>query len=206
MGHKLDSIEAANKKRAAGRDKPRPAGQVNAGAQAWQRASDQEWLGRFPRDKPTPERLTHSRMSWSEDGWTVKVTDQMPDCVLRMRAAGTLSNAQVKAAECLIRDHMLGYESGIGAIRLEPRVDGGGAEPGDVEDAVLDARTRYACAKAKCPAPIWEVVKGVLIDGAHLTVAGSYTKRFSSAQSRQKSAATILGVGLLILSEAYGLT
>ena len=160
----------------------------------------------YPREAPKAERMAKGRGVWSKDGITARVSPELPSCILRMRRNGTLSTAQVKGAEKLIADHITAWESGVRGTNYQERVDGGSYSEGDVEAAILDARVRYAGAKAACPAAVWEVVSSVLFLGADLTASGSYLKRFSGARSRKTAASAILGVGLVSIADYYGLT
>ncbi len=168
--------------------------------------TEAEKLAALPRAKPGMDRVRHSRRWSSRDGITVRVSVELPPTILRMRAKGMLTADQVRAAEMLIADYERGYASGMGSVQYRERVDGGGAGSDYVAAAVLSARARYDEALAGLPGPIAEVVVGVLVRGAVLTEAGQYSQRYSQPHSRRVCASTMLGIGLMILAENYGLT
>jgi len=169
--------------------------------------TEAELLSDLPRAKPEMDRVKHSRNWRAGDGVTVKLSPSLPSSILRMYKARTLTAAQCRAAEIFIADHDQGYGSGIATTQFKERVQGGGIAGDHVSASVIDARARHNSARDVMAAKsIMDVVVGVLINGVVLTAAGDYSKRYSRAESRRTCASTLLGVGLLILSEHYGLT
>ncbi|RKQ68958.1 hypothetical protein DES40_1734 [Litorimonas taeanensis] len=165
-------------------------------------------LSGLPRSGPTVERIvgSGSLVSVSRFG-TVRLTESLPTTLVRMRAKGSLSDADLKAAAWLIAVHDRGFGSTMRSVKYEERTSGGGGAGADRAMAArVQAQENWEWAMGMLIPEVRQAVVAVVINGATLTGIDGFIGAYSKAEARRMVGGAFLRLGLSHLAVQLGLT
>lgn len=157
------------------------------------------------RDGPTRERLGKSASVRVTREGAAKVLGDVPETLLRMRRAGSISDQDLKAASRYAGDYRFGLARGAMTANYDPVTSGGGGRAaGEVVDDKLAAYERWRAAADAMPLEFRTVVDAVVLQDVTLANAPGAGAAHEGETNRRAASGTLLICGLKRLTAFYG--